>query len=260
MEVSKNLRSKVQSIHESKSSTRLWLSPKADGGQAKKSDIVKAWKAWFGCEVTGHSARRSGALHYVREGHALAQVKRLGRWKSDLVLECAKEALAAKPAFDSPLAKRDFMVDVAKLVDNLSREGKKLKHDPWLELEAVKDAVKAQSEVSNAEPLATNFTKVRALRIRSHRSGIVHDVDRNYEDETPHLWRTCCGWPFGHSNFLTCSLATLSMDARGAIPARLRQRGDRGGAIMIQASGGRCRTCAFSIQHENVRTFLVLHS
>ena len=34
-------------------------------------------------KITGHSARRSGALFYIRSGYALEQVKFLGRWKSD---------------------------------------------------------------------------------------------------------------------------------------------------------------------------------
>ena len=33
-------------------------------------------------KATGHSARRSGALHYIREGWDIPQVGYLGRWKS----------------------------------------------------------------------------------------------------------------------------------------------------------------------------------
>jgi hypothetical protein len=43
--------------------------------------------------VSGHSTRRSGALQYIRKGWAVSQVAYLGRWKSNVILEYAQEAL-----------------------------------------------------------------------------------------------------------------------------------------------------------------------
>ena len=81
------------------------LCPTSGGGKASKEATVKAWQALFGKETTGHSPRRSGALHYIRQGHALQQVKHLGRWKSDVVFEYAKEAMACMPSFGRGEAK-----------------------------------------------------------------------------------------------------------------------------------------------------------
>ena len=50
----------------------------------------------MGAEVSGHSARRSGAMYYVRAGLPLQELAFLGRWKSNVVLSCAEEALQEK--------------------------------------------------------------------------------------------------------------------------------------------------------------------
>ena len=31
--------------------------------------------------------------------------------------------------------------------------------------------------------------------------GLIHDIDLSLVKETPHLWKTKCGWPYGFSNF-----------------------------------------------------------
>ena len=47
--------------------------------------------------MTGHSARRSGAVEYVRKGLPLQALSFLGRWKSGVVLNYAEEALQEVP-------------------------------------------------------------------------------------------------------------------------------------------------------------------
>ena len=47
--------------------------------RATKKDIVSAWQNLYGEGITGHSARRSGALQYIRHGWAISQVGYLGR-------------------------------------------------------------------------------------------------------------------------------------------------------------------------------------
>ena len=38
-------------------------------------------------------------------------------------------------------------------------------------------------------------------RVCSAYSGLIHDMDMTMAKETPHLWKTVCGWPYGFSNF-----------------------------------------------------------
>ena len=68
-----------------------------EGRRATKADIVKDWKSMCGTKVTGHSARRSGALQYIRKGWSVSQVGYLGRWKSNVIMECAQEVLESLP-------------------------------------------------------------------------------------------------------------------------------------------------------------------
>ena len=178
-----------------------WLVVNASGKKAKKKEIVNAWKALFGKEVTGHSARRSGALHYVREGHALDQIKHLGRWKSDVILEYAKEALAEKPALSNHSNPIKPVLDVQVLSDKLLNEAAEMRNDLKLELEAVKSLLSKTSVSDRTEPPQLQIVESKGLKVRSHRSGIIHDIDTLFENETPHLWRTKCGWPFGFANY-----------------------------------------------------------
>ena len=62
-----------------------------------KDMIVKSWTRTFGMPVGGHSARRTGALSYIRAGWDVGQVAYLGRWSSNIILEYAKEALEEVP-------------------------------------------------------------------------------------------------------------------------------------------------------------------
>ena len=77
-----------------KGSPGAMISTTANGKQrATKKDLVDAWRSLYGADITGHSARRSGALQYIRKGWAVSQVGYLGRWKSNIILEYAQEAL-----------------------------------------------------------------------------------------------------------------------------------------------------------------------
>ena len=69
------------------------LSVDVKGTRATKAQLVAGWRDVFGDTTTGHSTRRSGALQYIRKGWSISQVAFLGRWKSNIILEYAKEAL-----------------------------------------------------------------------------------------------------------------------------------------------------------------------
>ena len=64
-----------------------------EGWPATKAEVVTDWQTLFGSGITGHSARRSGALQYIRKGWSVPQVAYLGRWKSNIILQYAQEAL-----------------------------------------------------------------------------------------------------------------------------------------------------------------------
>eukprot|EP00435_Cladocopium_sp_Y103_P013305 s3307_g3.t1 len=68
-----------------------------EGLYVNKRGVISGWKTTFGKQVSGHSARRSGAMYYVRRGLAIQELAFLGRWKSSVVLTYAEEALQETP-------------------------------------------------------------------------------------------------------------------------------------------------------------------
>ena len=64
-----------------------FLFPNDRGEKPSKSDMVASWRSLFDTEVAGHSARRSGAMAYVRKGMGIRDLAYLGRWKSSVVAD-----------------------------------------------------------------------------------------------------------------------------------------------------------------------------
>lgn len=62
----------------------MFLNSKGNG--PSKKEMVDRWKQLFKKEVSGHSARRTGAMAYVRRGMSIRDLAYLGRWKSSVVL------------------------------------------------------------------------------------------------------------------------------------------------------------------------------
>ena len=67
-------------------------------GKLNKNKMIEAWRKVTRKQVTGHSARRSGAMEHVRRGLQLQELAFLGRWKSAVVLTYANDALQEVPA------------------------------------------------------------------------------------------------------------------------------------------------------------------
>ena len=68
------------------------------GKQLSKCNTVKLWNQATSQKVSGHSARRSGAMEHVRQGLHINELASLGRWRSAVVLTYANDALQEVPA------------------------------------------------------------------------------------------------------------------------------------------------------------------
>ena len=66
-------------------------------GKLSKRKMIESWRKATHTQVTGHSARRSGAMEHVRRGMQLQELAFLGRWKSAVVLTYANDALQEVP-------------------------------------------------------------------------------------------------------------------------------------------------------------------
>ena len=112
-----------------------------DEGEVEKSQIVGAWRKLFGSKVSGHSGRRTGALQYIRRGWHVPQVAYLGRWKSNVILQYAEEALETMPVMartrkimSTPPSKTEIMTQMAKetdtkAIEKMKETGAKLKKE-----------------------------------------------------------------------------------------------------------------------------------
>eukprot|EP00435_Cladocopium_sp_Y103_P072097 s218_g39.t1 len=184
------------------------------GKPATKSDIVKSWKHLYGFQVTGHSARRSGALQYIRRGWPVSQVAYLGRWKSNVILEYAQEALESMALNTSKIFKEDPTSTVSPTLpnqqawaDNLEAKAdvqvvERLK----LELASFKKDTKGDSVALSAaikeieEKMATSAKYLPPL-VKSNRHQVIH---KNHKSLVfaPHVsWRTVCGWYYYNANY-----------------------------------------------------------
>ncbi|CAJ1339271.1 unnamed protein product, partial [Effrenium voratum] len=137
-----------------------------------KNQVVEAWSFVAGCRVTGHSARRSGAVEYVRKGLPLQALSFLGRWKSGVVLNYAEEALQEVPIETHlPIQPEEVVVNYEK--------------------EEVKEVV----TVKDPQELKPKWIKRRVA------GAVVHKVGTISVRIPSTAWQTVCGWRFNQVEF-----------------------------------------------------------
>ena len=78
-------------------STETPLFPDSQGKPVTKFHMVTAWTKHVDEEMSGHSARRSGAMRYARQGMSVQSIQFLGRWKSSAVFRYIEEAMTEIP-------------------------------------------------------------------------------------------------------------------------------------------------------------------
>ena len=103
-----------------------------------KTQMVTSWSKHVDPAISGHSARRSGAMYYTRCGMDVAGVSFLGRWKSSAVLRYIEDALQCLPANRELLEKRalnDPFLKETMEVKNRGDLGGKVSGQPTEEVE-----------------------------------------------------------------------------------------------------------------------------
>lgn len=68
-----------------------------EGNPVSKVHMVAAWAKHIDEKVTGHTARRSGAMAYARAGRSIHNIQFLGRWKSSAAFVNIEDAMAEMP-------------------------------------------------------------------------------------------------------------------------------------------------------------------
>eukprot|EP00435_Cladocopium_sp_Y103_P051234 s2172_g15.t2 len=194
------------------------LSVCSSGERASKAQLVADWKLLFNDSITGHSSRRSGALQYIRKGWSVSQVAFLGRWKSNVILEYAKEALQtiALNSDSSPFGTLTNLINGGKEnpdhsakqsnIDLNSLASKEVVDRLKEELKKFINGTKAtssrlESSVADLESKYNDYTKYLPAWVRSTRHQVVHKNTKVFLCAPAPLWRTVCGWAYYKSDY-----------------------------------------------------------
>lgn len=185
-----------------------YLFPNTRGEKVKKSTMVSSWQKWLNPVMTGHSARRSGAMEYARRGMPLTSISFLGRWKPTAVFRYVEEALQFVPSNENKISFEDctsrredvyqelvsetkFMEDLGKGKDN----PKKRKPDAQPKME-----VKVAQEMK-----VEDVDELFALAPSRSQGRIAHCVTKAAWGADLDTWATACGWKFARR----CEKVTL---------------------------------------------------
>ena len=216
------------------------------GKQATKAQLVKEWKNMFGAQVTGHSARRTGALRYIRLRWPLAQVAYLGRWKSSVIYDYAAEALESLPVNNNPSF--DPKLDTTKggatvyVPDDEENRVEEVRNYLTAELAALRlDQKKAletvESEIENLKARQLKKGDRLPPYVQSIASKITHSNLDLPNCSPPFCWRTRCGWSYYKSDYVfledrgtsvlckKCEEPALSMEGKDAGSLSSRMEG-----------------------------------
>ena len=180
------------------------------GKEATKGQLIQSWKNLYGKETSGHSARRTGALRYIKQGWTIAQVAYLGRWKSAVIYGYAAEALQLLPVNNQDTFKgwrgqghgeghhssSEPESLTTSIKDRLSLEVEAMKEDQkkaFMALDAEVAAWKLKTEKENGmlPPL-----------VQTVQSKVIHFNIRLASCSPPAAWNTACGWHYNWSGFV----------------------------------------------------------
>ena len=180
------------------------LFPTSKGARTSKKGNIKAWKDLWGDRISGHSPRRSGAMYYVRAGLPIQELAFLGRWRSNVVLTYAEEALQEKA------------VEVPELKQQVSNETPVIKPPmsaPSTPMVSTFTAPEMKAEAQDLS-LSKALEKPRDLwvvtRGRGWKERPRHLVTKASWNLPISKWSTACGWMFAEksSDFLFVAGAT----------------------------------------------------
>ena len=133
------------------------------GARVGEAQTVKSWAKVLDARMTGHSARRSGAMYYTRKNMSVQDISFLGRWKSSAVFRYIEDAMQ-----ELALNTRQPTYQTSNL--------------------------KAEVPVTETQPPADVKAK---WAVSSGRSGkIAHHVKVAEWGKPLDDWVTACGWTF----------------------------------------------------------------
>ena len=155
-----------------------------------KVKMVKAWMDEICPDMSGHSARRSGAMMYARAGMHVHEIAMLGRWKSSCVFRYIEEAMQDVPLNQNvraPMQKSQCSTWAAPAEHT---EPKTPAQKPSRKIQEVVTEVDVKPVVPDEIWVVSTARKGR----------ISHRVRQASWDLRLSQWDTWCGWHFADRN------------------------------------------------------------
>ena len=171
------------------------LFPDAKGKTVSKIHMVSAWTKYVDEKATGHSARRSGAMAYAREGTSIHHSQFLGRWKSSAVFRYIEDAMTEMP------------------MNITNRGSEELDEEQKVQQERQrKRALRPKAKASPKEEDSPEKKMEHKPLVHDEEKEPVYAVSKSRGTSTKHLvgqaawgipldsWTTACGWNFARKN------------------------------------------------------------
>lgn len=188
------------------------LFPSFEDKRLSQYCLVKSWTIRLEGSITGHSARRSGAMRYARLGWHIQDIAFLGRWKSSAVFRYIEQALQDVPANlrAPPTAPsnqctskgtQEVCEKVVTVREVLDAKVTEKVNDAAAKIQKMESRVSSLEESKEQEMLMLEKSKKPLWAISNSRSGKLMHLVRQASWSLPlQDWSTGCGWKFARRN------------------------------------------------------------
>ena len=161
-----------------------------------KLHMVLAWTTHLDKEMTGHSARRSGAMLYARAGMPIPSIQFLGRWKSSAVFRYIEEAMTEMP-LNATILKNSEEEEKPLPKEICKRKALRPKAKPT----PSEHSESPQKSPTKIKPLVPEGAHERVFAVSKSRSNWTrHTVGQAAWGIPLDNWTTLCGWNFARKN------------------------------------------------------------
>ena len=172
------------------------LFPDAEGSHVSKFHMVTSWARALDGEMSGHSARRSGAMRYARQGMSVQSIQFLGRWRPSAVFRYIKEAMTEIPM---NMPQQEQQGENAAKSPEKSQNRRALR--PKASAKAKAQAHEEESHVNQTKQLISDGQEGPIYAISRSRGGWTkHIVGKAAWGIPLDSWSTICGWNFARKN------------------------------------------------------------
>ena len=193
-------------------SSKAPLFPSYEGKKLSQYCLVKSWTVKLEGSITGHSARRSGAMRYARLGWHIQDIAFLGRWKSSAVFRYIEQALQEVPANMrapptslpnqcTPKTTQEDLEKVVKVHEVVDAKLAEKVNDAVAKIQQMEGRVSSLEESKDQDMLMLEKNKRPLWAVSSARSGkLMHLVKQASWSLPLQEWSTSCGWKFARRN------------------------------------------------------------